>query len=148
MEMQRTPAQWFSLLAGMFLVALGVLTLVLNGLDFGKTTNPADFLIWKASGWNTILWMAMGALAIFASARVDLSRTYGMLAAVVFGVLAIWGFIDAGYDTMGIFAIGTAGNITHAVIAGLGGLVAAMPEGVQRELGLGDRPPGQHGHAS
>jgi hypothetical protein len=148
MEMQRTPAQWFALLAGMFLVALGVLALVLNAPDFGKTSNPANFLIWKVSGWNTILWMAMGVLGIFASGRVDVSRTYAMLAAVVFGVLAIWGFIDAGYDTMGIFAFGTAANITHAVIAGLGGVAAALPENVQRRLGMEEHMSGPHGAAS
>lgn len=78
-------------------------------------------------------------------ARVDLSRTYGMLTAVVFGVLAVWGFIESGYDAMGIFAVGTAGNIIHAVIALLGALTAAMPEGVQREAGRGQDPARQQG---
>jgi len=137
MEVQRTPAQWFGLLAGAFLVALGVLTLVLNGLQFGATNDPASFLIWKASGWNTILWVAMGALGLAASLRVDAARSYGMLAAVVFGVLAAWGFIDGGLGTMGIFAIGTTGNITHAVLAALGAFVALTPERVQRRAGAG-----------
>jgi hypothetical protein len=140
MEIQRTPAQWFALLIGAFLVALGVLTLVLNGLSFGNTSNPAEFLIWKASGWNTILWMAMGAFGVVSSMRVDSARTYGILSAVVFGVLAVWGFIDAGYDTMGIFAIGTTGNITHAIIAALGAVTAMMPERAQRKAGVGTEP--------
>ncbi|MDQ3849195.1 MAG: DUF4383 domain-containing protein [Actinomycetota bacterium] len=145
MEVPRTPAQWFALLAGAFLVALGVLTLVLNGLAFGETSNPADFLIWKASGWNTILWMAMGAIGVVASTRVDAARSYGLIAALVFGVLAVWGFIDSGYDTMGIFAIGTTGNITHAVIAGLGAFVALAPESAQRRTGV---PPARDPHPS
>lgn len=144
MEAQRTPAQWFALLAGAFLVALGVLTLVLNGLSFSQTSNPEEFLIWKANGWNTILWMAMGAIGVVASGRVDGSRTYGLLSAVVFGVLAAWGFIDAGFDTMGLFAIGTVGNITHAVLAGLGALVALTPESAHRRAGVGTQPREQH----
>ena len=144
MQIQRTPAQWFALLAGVFLIALGVLALVLNGLAFGRTSDPDQFLIWKVSGWNTILWMAMGALGFVLSARVDASRTFGAVAAVVFGVLAVWGFIDAGYDTMGIFAFGTAANITHAVLAALGLFVAIAPEPVHQAAGPG---PSRHAAA-
>lgn len=144
MEIPRTPAQWFALLAGTFLVALGVLTLVLNGLQWGSTSNPEEFLIWKANGWSTILWMAMGAFGVLSSLRVDAARTYGMLAAVVFGVLAVWGFIDGGFGTMGLFAIGTTGNITHAVLAALGAVTAMMPERLQRRAGAGS-PSGQRG---
>ena len=142
MEPQRTPAQWFALLAGAFLVALGALTLVLNGVSFGDTRDPAEFLIWKASGWNTILWMAMGAAGIFASLRLDASRAYGMLTAAVFGLLAVWGFVDGGLDTMGIFAIGTAGNITHAALAALGFVTATVPESEQRRTGAPSRHEG------
>jgi hypothetical protein len=132
------PAQGYALLAGVFLAALGVLTLIFGSVSFGSAGgDPAEFLIWKASGWNTILWMAMGGFGIFASTRVDLARTWSILAAVVFGVLAVWGFIDGGTATMGIFEIGTAGNVMHAILAGLGVLVALMPESVQRRAGVG-----------
>jgi hypothetical protein len=40
MEAQRTPAQWFALLAGLFLVALGILTLFVSPVDFGTTRDP------------------------------------------------------------------------------------------------------------
>lgn len=137
MEVQRTPAQWFALLAGVFLVALGVLTLIFGSVGWSGSENPADFLIWKASGWNTILWMAMGGIGVFASTRVDSARTYGFVAALVFGALAVWGFIDSGYETMGIFSIGTTGNITHAIIAALGAAAALAPESAQRRAGIG-----------
>ncbi|MGH2942150.1 MAG: DUF4383 domain-containing protein [Solirubrobacteraceae bacterium] len=134
MEAQRTPAQWFALLAGLFLAAVGVLTLAFNDVDFGATRDPTEFLIWKVSGWNTILWMAMGVIGLFSSMRVDASRAYGIEAMIVFGALAVWGFVDTGYDTMGVFGIGTAGNITHAIIGGLGAVAASMPESVQRDV--------------
>jgi Domain of unknown function (DUF4383) len=143
MEGQRTPAQWFALLAGAFLIALGVLTLVLNGLDFGATSSPEEFLLWKASGWNTVLWMAIGAAGVLASMRVDASRGFGLVAAAVFGILALWGFVDGGVETMGVFAIGTAGNITHAIIAALGFAVATAPEPARRQTTADDRPYGQ-----
>jgi hypothetical protein len=135
MELQRTPAQWYALVAGVFFAVLGLLTLVLTSVDWGTTSDPAQFLIWKASGWNTLLWMAMGAAGILASTHLDASRGYGAVAAIIFGALAIWGFIDGGYDTMGIFAVGTAGNITHAVAAVLGAGVALVPGWQQRRVG-------------
>jgi len=134
MEAQRPPAQWYALLVGVFLVALGVLSLVTNGLSFSSASHPSEFVIWKVNGWDTILWMAMGALGILASARLEAARSYGMFAAIVFAVLAVWGFIDSGYSTMGIFALGTAGNITHAVLAVVGAMAAMAPETVQRSV--------------
>jgi hypothetical protein len=142
MEAQRTPTQWFALVAGAFLVALGVLALIVDGLDFGATSDPGTFLIWETSGWNTILWIVMGALGLVASTRVDGARTYGLLSAVVFGLLAVWGFIDGGYDTMGLFAFGTTDNITHAVLGAAGALVALPPERMQRRAGMGHGPRG------
>lgn len=136
MELQRTPAQWFALLAGTFLTALGVLTLIFASVGFGGTgaEDRGDFLIWQATGWNAILWIAAGAIGLLMSTRVDAARTYGALAGAVFAVLAAWGWIEGGVETMGIFAIGTAGNIMHAILAVLGIGVAAMPESTQRAV--------------
>lgn len=71
---------------------LGILTLVTQNVDFVRTQDPAKLLTWKASGWTTILWMAFGGLAILMSARLDGARTHGLIAGVVFGVLAVVGF--------------------------------------------------------
>jgi hypothetical protein len=54
-----------------------------------------------------------------------------MFAAVVFGVFAVWGFID-GDNVMSIFAADTTNNITHAILAGLAMVVALMPRAVLR----------------
>jgi hypothetical protein len=139
MEAQHTPARWFALLAGAFLAALGVLTLIFASVDWSATQDPAEFLLWRASGWNTVLWMAMGGIGLLASMRVDLARAYGLLAAAVFGLLAVWGFVDSGVETMGIFSIGTAGDTTHAVIAALGLAVGLAPESAERRAGISDR---------
>jgi hypothetical protein len=139
MHAPRTPAQTFALVGGIFLAALGVLSLVTNGLSFGQTSNPAEFIIWRVNGWDTILWMAMGALGILMSSRVDRARSYGALSALVFGVLAVWGFIDGGYSTVGIFAFGTVDNITHAVLAVLGAMVTAKPAPSEQPAGRAHR---------
>jgi Domain of unknown function (DUF4383) len=125
-----TPAQWYATVAAMFLLALGVLSLVIEGAgSWGAVDNVANrpqFLIWAVSGWTSIFWIAMGALALFAAPRPAAARTYTLLAAVVFAVFAVWGFID-GNNVMSIFAADTTNNITHAVLAGLALVVGLMP---------------------
>jgi hypothetical protein len=134
LERPDTPAQWYAAVAGIFLVALGVLSLVIAGVSFGTVGNVGNlpqFILWAVSGWTTIFWIAMGVLALLAVPRLDAARSYALLAGAVFAVFAVWGFID-GNDVMGIFAAGTTDNITHAVLAGLGFLVALAPRKAQR----------------
>jgi hypothetical protein len=137
-EKPRTPAQMWAGVAGAFLVAVGVLSLVLTGPSFGAVndTNGQDFLIWTVSGWLTILWMAVGALGLFAMSRVDGARLWALFSGVLFAAMAIWGFID-GTRVAAIFATDTADNITHAVLALVGLGVGLVPEGLQRQAGIG-----------
>jgi hypothetical protein len=133
-ERPDTPAQTFAILAGAFLLALGILSLIFERVSFdsvGPVGAQPEFLIWSVSGWTTILWIAMGGLGVVMSARLDSARTYALIAALVFGAMAVWGFID-GNDVVELFAADTTNNITHAVIAALGLLVAVLPRGAQR----------------
>jgi hypothetical protein len=116
-EARPRASQWFAILAGLFLLDVGVLSLVTDGLSFADASHSASFVIWKASGWNTIGRIAIGGLGLAACWRLSAARSYCILAAVAFGILAIWGFADDGIETMGVFAFGTPGNVTHAVLA-------------------------------
>jgi Domain of unknown function (DUF4383) len=120
-------SQWFAILAGLFLLDVGVLSLVTDGLSFADASHSASFVIWKASGWNTIGRIAIGALGLAACWRLSAARSYCILAAVAFGMLAIWGFADDGIETMGVFAFGTPGNVTHAVLALTAAAVTLTP---------------------
>jgi hypothetical protein len=130
-----TPAHWYAAAAGVFLLALGILSLIIEGPAFGTVRNAGsqpEFIIWATSGWLCIFWIAMGALGLLALARVGAARTYALAAGIVFAVVAIWGFID-GNSTFGIFAAGTVDNITHAVLAALGLLAGLTPYAAPEE---------------
>jgi hypothetical protein len=146
-EAPRTPAQIWTGAAGLFLVALGVLSLILTGPNFGAVTNTSgqDFLLWTVSGWLTILWMAVGAIGLLMASRVDGARSWAMFSGVLFAAMAVWGFID-GTRVAGIFAADTADNITHAALAIVGLAVGLLPERHQREAGIGHS--GQTHHES
>jgi hypothetical protein len=120
-ERPDSPARAFAVAAGLFLLALGVLALVFDDVSFDPVgRRPPHLLIWGVSGWTTILWIAMGGLGLTLAG----ARSYPLLAAGVFGVAAVWGFID-GHAVAAVLVAGTANNVTHAALAGLGLLASA-----------------------
>jgi len=137
MEAPRTPAQWFATVVGAVLLALGVLALIFGSTNFGVADriNAEQFLIWRVSGWETILYMATGALGLAMASRVDAARTYALVVGVAYAAFAVWGFID-GNDVFGLLAVDTADNISHAVIGGLGLVLGSLPESAQRRTGV------------
>jgi len=160
-----TPAQWYALFAGVFLVALGGVSLVVEDVGFGTVgalSEQPEFLIWAVSGWSTILWMAAGAAGLVAALRLDTASAYALAAGALFAAVAVWGFID-GNDVLGLIAADTTVNVTHAVLGGLGLLTGVLPRSAQRpreprqteaggEPRLGVEPPrgrgGVHGPAA
>jgi hypothetical protein len=133
-ERPDTPAQAYAVIAGLFLVALGVLSLIFEPVDFGSVGNVAgqpQFLIWAVSGWTTILWIVMGGLGLVSAGRLDSARTYALFAGVVFAVACVWGFID-GNNVASLIAADTTNNITHGILAALGLLTGLMPRRAQR----------------
>jgi hypothetical protein len=133
-ERPDTPAQTYAMLAGIFLAALGVLSLIFASVDFG-TVGPAgsqpEFLIWSVSGWTSLFWIAMGGLGLLTAPRLDTARAYALAAGAVFAVAAVWGFID-GNDVVELLVADTTNNITHAILGALGLIVGMMPRDVQR----------------
>jgi hypothetical protein len=131
-----SPAQAYALVAGIFLLALGILALIFETGTFGSVGAAADqpqFLIWRVSGWMTILWILMGGLGVLSAGRLASARIYALAAGAIFAVLAIWGFID-GDHVASIFVAGTVDNITHAVLAVLGLAAWAAPRERQRPV--------------
>ncbi len=138
MEAPRTPAQWSATLLGAVLLALGVLALILGSTNFGVADriNAEEILIWRVSGWETILYIATGALGLVMASRVDSARTYSLVAGIAYAAFAVWGFID-GNDVFGLLAVDTTDNISYAVIGGLGLVAGSLPESAQRGAGVG-----------
>ena len=134
LERPDSPAQAYAVIAGLFLVALGVLSLIFESVSFGSigaVSAQPDFLIWAVSGWTTIFWIVMGGLGLVAAGRLDSARTYALFAGIVFAVACVWGFID-GNNVVSLIAADTTDNITHGVLAALGLLAGLLPRAAQR----------------
>lgn len=134
LERPDSAAQTYAVVAGLFLVALGVLSLIFESVSFGSVGSVGDqpqFLIWAVSGWTTIFWIVMGGLGLVAAGRLDSARSYALFAGIVFAVACVWGFID-GNNVVSIIAADTTDNITHGVLAALGLLAGLMPRAAQR----------------
>jgi hypothetical protein len=134
LERPDTPAQWYALVAGTFLLALGIVSLALEPVRFGAVGSPPEqpeFLVWTVSGWSMILWIAGGGLGLLAAMRLDSARDFGLGAGIVFGVAAVWAFVDGG-DVASLISADRANTVTHAAVGGAGLLVAVLPRSIQR----------------
>jgi hypothetical protein len=119
------PARAYGTASGLFLLVLGVLSLIVDDVSLGAVgPHPPRLLVWSVTGWTTMLWIAMGSLAVAATA----ARRYARFAAAVFGVVAVWGFLD-GHAVAGVLSGSPANDVTHAVLAGAG-LLCALPHRV------------------
>ena len=138
MQAARTPAQWYALLVGAFLVALGVLGLIFGGTSFASANNANTdtFLIWQTTGWNDVAWIATGAIGLFLAVRLEAARTYAVVIGALYAAAAVWGFIS-GNDVAGIFSFDTTDNITNAIIGGLGLVIGLAPNRVHNAAGIG-----------
>ena len=128
-----TPAQAFAAISGAFLTALGALTLFARDVGFGALeagAGRAELLLWTASGWTSVLWIAMGVLGLLSMAQLDTATAYSLLAGVVFAVVAVWGFVN-GSEVAGVIVADMPNNVTHAILAGVGLAVGMLPREAQ-----------------
>jgi hypothetical protein len=140
-ERPDTPAQAYAGAAGLFLVALGVLSLVFTSVGFddvGAIADQPDFLIWAVSGWTVVFWIAVGAIGLLAVPSLVTARAFALVAGLLFAVLAIWGFMD-GNDISGWLVADSAANFTYAVLSILGLFAAMIPGESQRAPGDAER---------
>lgn len=135
----RTPAQWFGLIVGALMVAAGVLALIAGSTNFGSVSGGAgeNFVIWRVSGWETVLYVVFGLLGILSAARAASARSFALTLGLLFAVIAVWGFAD-GESVASVFAVDTTDNITYAVLGAAGLLIGLMPDPMQ---GARDVPP-------
>lgn len=138
MDVARTPAQQFAVIAGLGLLALGVLTLVIGRATFGTIDQAGgqEFLIWKANGWDAVVWIAFGTLGLTMGSDRAAARVYALVSGVFFVTVAAWGFID-GNDAFGLMALDTTDNIFHAAIGGVALILGSLPKSVHGAGAIG-----------
>jgi hypothetical protein len=116
----RTPAQLYSLLFGITLLAVGILGFIANS-SFGSGSNVqgSDFIIFEVNGWHNLVHILSGVAGIALSRRADTARLFALGFGAVYLLVTIWGFVD-GNDVVGLIPVDTADNILHLAIAALG----------------------------
>lgn len=126
-----TPASLYAGLIGGVLVVAGIIGFFYSA-SFGSPGNVDDVLgILAVNAWHNLVHILTGAigLAAFASGP-RASRTYAIVFGAVYIVVAIWGFIIGGGDSiLGFIPVNTEDNFLHLILGVLGiGAGLASPE--------------------
>jgi hypothetical protein len=124
----RTPAQLYSLVFGITLLAVGILGFVADSsFDTGANVQGSDFIIFEVNGWHNLVHIASGLVGIALARRADSARLFALGFGAVYLLVAILGLID-GNDVLGLIPVDAADNVLHIAIAGAGiaaGLVSS-----------------------
>lgn len=140
-DKSRTPAQWYCLLVGLVLLAVGALGFLVNssfgeaslGLDLndGEHINGDLLLGLEVSGLHNVVHIASGLVLLLAAASRGIAKTVALTFALVYVVVTVIGFLD-GDDVLGVIPVNTADNFLHTGIAVVGLLAALVSPGDNR----------------
>jgi hypothetical protein len=125
MTRDRTPAQLYSLLFGIVLLAVGVLGFIADSsFGTGSDVEGSDFIIFEVNGWHNIVHILSGLLGLALARRRDTARAYALGFGAVYLVVTIWGFIT-GDQVLWLIPVDAADNVLHLLIA-VAGLAAGL----------------------
>ena len=129
-----TPARLYATLVGGTLVVVGMIGFFYSA-SFGGPGDVDDvFGIFAVNGWHNVVHILTGAIGLLVAGYA--AREYALGLGAVYIVIAIWGFIIGGGDSiLGFIPVSTEDNWLHLAL-GLLGLAAgaATPvEGERRE---------------
>jgi uncharacterized protein DUF4383 len=127
----RSPAQLFALIIGATLVVAGIVGFFYNAsFAVGDDVDRDAVLgILDVNAWHNLVHLASGAVGLAVAGSYASSRLYALGLAVVYTVVAIWGFIIGDGDAiLSLVPVNTEDNFLHALIAVAGfGAYAATP---------------------
>jgi hypothetical protein len=125
MTRDRTPAQLYSLLFGIVLLAVGILGFIADSsFGTGSDVEGSDFIIFEVNGWHNIVHILSGLLGLALARRRDTARAYALGFGAVYLVVTIWGFIT-GDQVLWLIPVDAADNVLHLLIA-VAGLAAGL----------------------
>src|SRR3954453_18961305 len=129
----RTPAQIFALVIGAVLVAAGIIGFFYSSA-FGSPGKVDGVLgILDGNGWHNVVHTLSGAAGLALMGTAARARAYAIGLALVYTVVAIWGFaIGDGESILGFLPVNTEDNVLHALIAvaGYAAFAASAPRPV------------------
>jgi hypothetical protein len=116
--MRTSPAQVWARIIGWTLVLAGVIGFFYSSAFGSPGETDAVFGILDVNGFHNVVHIASGALGIVMSRTFGAARTYCILLAATYSVVAIWGFvIGDGGAILSIVPVNTEDNFLHAGIA-------------------------------
>ncbi|MGC1165949.1 MAG: DUF4383 domain-containing protein [Solirubrobacterales bacterium] len=131
MNTPTTPASLYAGLIGGVLVVAGLIGFFYSSSFGSPGSVDAVFGVLDVNAWHNlvhILTGALGVLAFLSGPRA--SRTYALVFGAVYIVVAIWGFIIGGGESiLGFIPVNQEDNVLHVILGVLGiGAGLASPE--------------------
>jgi Domain of unknown function (DUF4383) len=122
-----TPARLYAGVIGAVLLGAGLIGFFYSA-SFGSPGEvDAVFGILDVNAWHNLVHIASGGLGLLAfAAGARASRTYALAFGAVYIVVAIWGFIIGGGDSiLGFIPVNDEDNVLHTIL-GVLGIVAGL----------------------
>src|SRR3954463_3604773 len=129
----RTPAQIYALVFGSVLVLAGIIGFFYSAAFGSPGDTDAGLGILDVNGWHNVVHVLSGVAGLALMGTAAGARTYAIGLAVVYTIVAIWGFaIGDGESILGFLPVNTEDNVLHALIAlaGYGAYAASAPRPV------------------
>src|SRR5215213_11923580 len=131
MTRDRTPAQLYSLLFGIVLLAVGIFGFIADSsFGTGSDVDGSDFIVFEVNGWHNIVHILSGLLGLALARRRDTARAYALGFGAVYLVVTIWGFIT-GDQVLWLVPVDAADNLLHLAIA-VAGIAAGLASPARR----------------
>lgn len=114
-----SPARLYATVVGAALTIVGIIGFFYSS-DFGSPGDVDEVLgILAVNGWHNILHLVTGLLGLAAAGYA--ARTYALALGLLYVVIAIWGFIIGGGESiLGIVPVNTEDNFLHVILGVLG----------------------------
>jgi hypothetical protein len=125
-----SPARLYATVVGAVLTILGIIGFFYSA-SFGSPGTIDDvFGILAVNGWHNVLHLATGLVGLAAAGYA--ARTYALAVGLLYLVVAIWGFIIGGGDSiLSIVPVNAEDNVLHLLL-GVIGLAAGAASPTRR----------------
>ena len=122
----RSPAQTYALVIGAALTLAGIVGFLYSDA-FGKPGEVDDvFGVLSVNGWHNVVHLLTGLAGLALARSYNGSRAYAIGLAVVYTVVAIWGFvIGDGESILGFLPVNSEDNVLHLLLA-IAGVFAGL----------------------
>src|SRR3954468_22434271 len=130
---EKSPAQIYALVFGAVLLIAGIIGFFYSAA-FGSPGKVDGVLgILDVNGWHNVVHILSGAAGLALMGTAAGARAYAIGLALVYAVVAIWGFaIGDGESILGFLPVNTEDNVLHALIA-VAGYAAFFASAPRRE---------------